>query len=164
MIGELIIPHNIESGDCQGLRFFPCLPFALLNMLAVFSNTKDPSWSQDGYRNSRYFMWIYPCQEERGVLLFRSFSEGGKSFTEPCPTQRCSLFSCPVVSDSFNPMDCRTPVLLPSPSPEVCPSSCPLHQWCYPDSSSSDTLFSFCPTLSLVPCISLCRMAIYSHA
>ena len=33
----------------------------------------------------------------------------------------------------------------PSPSPKVCPSSCPLHQWCHPSVSSSDTLFSFCP-------------------
>ena len=32
----------------------------------------------------------------------------------------------------------------PSPSPEVCPSSCPLHQWCNPTVSSSDTLL-FCP-------------------
>ena len=33
----------------------------------------------------------------------------------------------------------------PSPSPEVCPSSCRLHQWCHPAISSSETLFSFCP-------------------
>ena len=32
----------------------------------------------------------------------------------------------------------------PSPSPEVCPGSCPLHQWCNPTVSSSDTLL-FCP-------------------
>ena len=33
----------------------------------------------------------------------------------------------------------------PSPSPGVCPSSCPLHQSCHPAISSSDALFSFCP-------------------
>ena len=33
----------------------------------------------------------------------------------------------------------------PSPSPEVCPSSCPLHQWCHPAISSSAALFSFYP-------------------
>ena len=33
----------------------------------------------------------------------------------------------------------------PSPSSEVCPSSCPLHQWCHPAVSSSDVLFSFDP-------------------
>ena len=33
----------------------------------------------------------------------------------------------------------------PSPSPKVCPSSCPLHWWCHLVISSSDALFSFCP-------------------
>ena len=31
----------------------------------------------------------------------------------------------------------------PSPTPEVCPSSCSLNQWCHPAISSSDALF--CP-------------------
>ena len=31
-----------------------------------------------------------------------------------------------------------------SPSPGVCPSSCPLHQWCHPTISSSVALSSFC--------------------
>ena len=31
----------------------------------------------------------------------------------------------------------------PSPSPRVCPSSCPLNQWCHPAISSSVTLFSY---------------------
>ena len=31
-----------------------------------------------------------------------------------------------------------------SPSPEVCPSSCPLYWWCHPAISSSNALF-FCP-------------------
>ena len=47
-----------------------------------------------------------------------------------------------------NPMDCSTPGLRPSPSPKVCPSSCPLLQWCHPDIPdipSSDALFFFCP-------------------
>ena len=35
--------------------------------------------------------------------------------------------------------------LCPSPPPEVCPSSCPLHWWCHPAISSSDALFSFFP-------------------
>ena len=33
----------------------------------------------------------------------------------------------------------------PSPSPRVCSSSCPLHQWCHPAISSSDALFFFYP-------------------
>ena len=32
----------------------------------------------------------------------------------------------------------------PSPSPRVCPRSCPLNQWCHPTISSSLTLFSSC--------------------
>ena len=56
------------------------------------------------------------------------------------------LFSCPVVSDSLRPhrlQHARPPC--PSPFSKVCPSSCPLHRWCHPAISSSDTLFSFCP-------------------
>ena len=33
----------------------------------------------------------------------------------------------------------------PSLSPRVCPSSCPLHQWCHTTMLSSVTLFSSCP-------------------
>ena len=33
----------------------------------------------------------------------------------------------------------------PSPFPEVCPNSCPLHWWCHYAISSSDTFLSFCP-------------------
>ena len=56
------------------------------------------------------------------------------------------LFSHPVMSDSLWPsglQHARPPCA--SPSPEVCPSSCPLHWWCHPAISSSDALFSFCP-------------------
>ena len=42
-------------------------------------------------------------------------------------------------------MDCSTLSLCPSSSPKVWSSSCPLHLWCHPAMSSSDTLFSFCP-------------------
>ena len=41
-----------------------------------------------------------------------------------------------------DPVDCSTPGL-PVPH-QVCPSSCPLHQWCHPTISSSFTLSSFC--------------------
>ena len=56
------------------------------------------------------------------------------------------LFSHPVVSNSLRPhglKHARPPC--PSPSPEVCPSSCPLHQWCHPGIWSTDALFYFCP-------------------
>ena len=53
------------------------------------------------------------------------------------------LFSHQVVSDSSQPRGLRHAKLLcPSPSPGVCPSSCPFSQWCRPTISSSDTLFS----------------------
>ena len=56
------------------------------------------------------------------------------------------LFSCPVMSDSLQPyglQHARPPC--PSPSPGVCPGLCSLHEWCHPDISSCDVLFSFCP-------------------
>ena len=40
-------------------------------------------------------------------------------------------------------MDCSTPPC-PSLYTEVCPSSCPLGQWCYPIILSSASCFSFC--------------------
>ena len=55
-------------------------------------------------------------------------------------------FSCPLTSDSLWPHELQHgwfPCL--SPSPKVCPSSCPLHGWCHPTISSSDALFSFWP-------------------
>ena len=56
------------------------------------------------------------------------------------------LFSCLVVFNSLWPhglQHIRPPC--PSPSPKLCPSSCPLHWWWHPAISSSDALFSFCP-------------------
>ena len=56
------------------------------------------------------------------------------------------LFSHPVVSNSLRPHGLQhTRLPCPSTSPEVCPSSCPLHRWCHPAISFSDALFSFCP-------------------
>ena len=55
------------------------------------------------------------------------------------------MFGHPVTSDSLRShglQHTRPPCL--SPSPEVCPSSCPLHQWFYPAISTSDALF-LCP-------------------
>ena len=49
------------------------------------------------------------------------------------------FFSHPVVSNSLQPhwlQHVRSHC--PSPFPEVCPSSCPLHRWCHPAISSSD--------------------------
>ena len=53
------------------------------------------------------------------------------------------LFSYQVVSNSSRLHGLRHIRLpCPSPSPGVCPSSCPLHWWCHPTVSSSVT-FSF---------------------
>ena len=57
------------------------------------------------------------------------------------------LFSHSVMSDSLRShglQNTRPPC--PSPSPEVCPSSCSLHQWCHP------AISSWCPPL-LMPSI-----------
>ena len=55
------------------------------------------------------------------------------------------LFSHSVLSHSLQPYGLQhTRPLCPSPSPKICPSSCPLPQWCHPAISSSDPLFSFC--------------------
>ena len=52
----------------------------------------------------------------------------------------CSV-ACPVISNSLRPHGLQhSRPLCPSPSPKVCPSSCPFHQWCHPVSSSSDAL------------------------
>ena len=55
------------------------------------------------------------------------------------------LFSHQVMSDSsgFHGPQCSS-FPCPSLSPGICPSSCPLNQWCHPTISSSVTLFSFC--------------------
>ena len=56
-----------------------------------------------------------------------------------------SLFNNIVMSDSSWPHGLQhVRLACPSPSPRVCPSSCPLHQWCHPTISSSAALFSFC--------------------
>ena len=55
------------------------------------------------------------------------------------------LFSHPLASDSLWPHGLQhARPLSPLPSPEVCPSSCPLHRWCHPAISFSDALFPFC--------------------
>ena len=53
------------------------------------------------------------------------------------------LFSCQVASDSLRPPGLQHIKLpCPSPSPGVCPESCPLTRWRHPTISSSVTLFS----------------------
>ena len=54
------------------------------------------------------------------------------------------LFSYQDVSDSLRPYELQhTRLPCPSPSPGVCPNSCPLTVWCHTTISSFVTLFSF---------------------
>ena len=58
------------------------------------------------------------------------------------------LFSCQVASDSFQPHGLKhTRLPCPSPSPRVCPSSCPLNWWYHPTISFS------CHALLLLPSV-----------
>ena len=69
-------------------------------------------------------------------------------------------FNRSVVSDSLWLQHARP--LCPSPSPEVCPSSCSLYRWCCPALSFSDTLFSFCP--QSFPASGACPMSCLSKS
>ena len=56
------------------------------------------------------------------------------------------LFNCSGMSNSLWSHGLQhTKFPCASPSSGVCQSSCSLHPWCCPASSSSDALFSFCP-------------------
>ena len=61
------------------------------------------------------------------------------------------LFSCQVVSNSFQPSELQHASLpCSSPSSTVCSNSCPLSQWCHPTISSSHRLLplpSFLPSI-----------------
>ena len=92
---------------------------------------------------------IWQVFRENKYHLLREFwctSNGPKEKAVCNTVNHLLLFSHPVVSDSSRPhrlQHARSPC--PSPSPEGCQSSCPLHWWCHPAISSSDALFSFCP-------------------
>ena len=88
------------------------------------------------------------------MYIFQCYSlKSSHSCLLPQSPKVCSLYLClffcfiyrvvitvvqsPVVSDSLEPHGLQhVRPLCPSPSPKVCPSSCPLHRWCYPDISS----------------------------
>ena len=62
------------------------------------------------------------------------------------PVRGCGCCHSPVVFDSLQPHGLQhTRPPCPLATPEVFPSSFPLHQWCHAAISSSDAFFSFCP-------------------
>ena len=112
-----------------------------------FGSTLGLEWSH-GERQGNPL--LYSCLEnptDRGV--WRAICPSGckeLAMIETTSTHAHQLlFSHPAVSNSLRLQRLQhTRPPCPSPSPRVCPSACPLHQWCHPATSSSNTLFSFC--------------------
>ena len=105
------------------------------------------SWvfANSGWASAHRGLWM--CRSlrgpGRGIMLGSSkFSYWLASQVVPLQCVACCCSVPQLCLTLFDPMVCRP--FCPSPSPKVCPSSCPLHQWCHPAISSSDTLF-FCP-------------------
>ena len=97
----------------------PILPY----LLHLIHNSEDMETTQVSIKDEWMKKWWY-------IYIYIYFS---------C----CSVAkSCPTLWP-HGPQHIRPPC--PSPSPEVCPSSCQLHRWCHPAISSSDTLFSLHP-------------------
>ena len=90
-------------------------------------------WAEDGVRQFFKLNLIFSVKSPEISLQ-----------TPPPSTHCCSVTQLCLTLQPHGPQHTRTPC--PSPSPEVCPSSCPLHWWCHPAISSSDTLFSSLPS------------------
>ena len=83
-----------------------------------------------------------------GIPVLKQFYLGYYIMSCSAVTTKLSqtwLFSHQVKSNSSpHGLQHHAGIPCPSPSPRVCPSSSPLHQWYHPTMSSSVTLFSFC--------------------
>ena len=80
------------------------------------------------------------------ILLQRRQTDGQQASCSIHITNYLVPFSHSVVSDSlwpYEPQHTRPPC--PSPTPGVCPNSCPLSRWCHPTISSSAVPFSSRP-------------------
>ena len=98
--------------------------------LVLPMNTQD--WSPSGWTG-----WI--SLQSKGLSRVFSNSDSPKAVYTHC----CSVpNSCPSLCDPRGLQHSR--LLCSSPSPWVCPSSCPLNWWCHPTISCSVTFF-FCP-------------------
>ena len=98
----------------------------------------EPEWSQteqDSYHMVSFYVESSNTKDTNELIYHIGIE---------LQTEKIYSFCCPVVSGSLQPHGLwYTRPLCPSPSPEVFPSSCPLHQWHHPTISSSDALFSF---------------------
>ena len=100
--------------------------------------------------NSSILAGKIPWTEEPGALQSIGSQRVGHDCSDWAQAWYCPMSSSvaqsPSVSDSLWPCGLQhTRPPCPSPSPGVCPSSCPLHRWCHLTVSSSDAVFSFCP-------------------
>ena len=82
--------------------------------------------------------WMYP-------LCSHISNWSGREGSRAQPLKEWHRLCCLVISNSLWPHGLQhARPLCPSPSPKVCPSSCPLHQWWHPTISSSAIPFSSC--------------------
>ena len=103
--------------------------------------------------HSSILIWRMPWTEKPGGLQ----SLGSQRVRHNQRDFSSVQFSRSFVSNSLQPHKSKhTKPPCPTPSPEICPSSCPLHQRCHPVISSSDTLFfSVSVSIQLLSCVSL---------
>ena len=71
-------------------------------------------------------------------------SREGRDIRQPALEKTLLLFSCPVESDSLQPMDCSTPGFPVLHCLPEFAQTCPLSRWCRPIISSSVTPFFSC--------------------
>ena len=119
MVCVVVVGVGIVSSQMQATRLHCDIQRRTVHPFQCKQNPSRCTWFLVIWGQA-YFLWVFPHAAVVVWLL------------------RCvRLFETPRTAALQSPC--------PSPSPVVCPSSCPLHWWCHPAISSSDTLFSFCP-------------------
>ena len=127
--------------------FFPTeIPF---NFAILLKGTRNLLVSQlRKFEDIFHFVFFFKFSPFHWFVTksYHSFYEMPLGYTPLLSILIFVLFSHQVVPNSLWPygLQCARPPCS-SPSPGVCPSSCPLNRWCHPTISSSVTLFSFCP-------------------